>query len=136
MFIKKLFLLNTAVLLFAQVYLSGCPQYRDVNNTNAKADFTGFITNVQTKEIYEGNNIIFAESHANKMVHRCVIEVTAATIISRWDGNKYLPIRFEEILVKDKIQAWFFQKATEPYPEKGTAQKVVVSHLVFPTKTD
>lgn len=136
MFIKKIFLINTAILLFVQAYLSGCPQSRDANNTNTKADFAGFITNIRPKKSDEGNSTIFAESHANKLVHRCVIEVTSATIISRWDGRKYLTIRFEEIVLKDKIQAWFFHKATEPYPEKGTAQKVVVSHVAFPPKTD
>ena len=95
----------------------------------AKADFTGFIADIQSNERSE-SKLLFAESHADKLLHRCQIEVTSKTAIYRWDGSQEIPISFENIILKDKIKAWFYHSADKPYPSKGKAQKIIVATAI------
>ena len=94
-----------------------------------KADFTGFITDIQSNE-KPGSRFLFAESHADKLVHRCQIEVTSKTAIYRWDGVQENPISFDSIYPKDKIKAWFYHPSEKPYPAKGKAQKIIVATAI------
>jgi len=134
MSVTKEMVLSYSVLIFLSLLnLEACVSTPEP--MKAKADFTGFITDIQSNERSD-SKWLSAESHADKLIHRCQIEVTSKTAIYRWDGNQEIPISFDNIVIKDKIKAWFYYSAEKPYPSKGKAQKIIVATAIPLTNAD
>ena len=120
---KGMVTLGSVVILFAQILtLGSCPKNAD-QMLITDPDFAGFVSTVRK----ETRPSIFAESHADKLVHRCAIKVTDKTTFYRWDGEDYQPSSLEDVQPKDKIQVWFFTPAKVSFPEDGKARQVIVS---------
>ena len=91
-----------------------------------KADFTGFIAEMKVDPA-TGNGTIRAESHADKLVHRCRVDFNTNTSFYRWNGKESLPISYKEVQFQDKIRVWFVTPSADAYPEEGLAKKVIVA---------
>lgn len=89
------------------------------------ADFTGFITRIEISEPGSAG-VIYAESHADKLVHRYEIRVTGHTLIYRLDGSNYQSIDINRLLVQDQVQVWFSGHVRKSRPVRGKASQVVV----------
>jgi len=111
------------VLMVLANILGGCAETG--GRITTPADFTGFITRIETSGT-TGVGVIYAESHADKLVHRFVIKVTGNTLIYRLDGGNYQSIDISMLLVQDQVQVWFSGKARESKPGRGKARQVVV----------
>jgi len=92
---------------------------------NTPADFTGFITQIKISP-ENGVGTIYAESHADKLVHRYVIKVTRHTGIYQLENNQYISIDINKLLLKDQIQVWFSGYVRKSKPVRTKASQVVV----------
>jgi hypothetical protein len=90
------------------------------------ADFTGFITEIKPPRAQDGVGTVFAESHADKLVHRYVIAVTHDTLIFRQDGDTFQPESFDRLLLQDQIRVWFSGPVEKTFPVQGIAKQVVI----------
>ena len=101
----------------------------DKNRITTPADFTGYVTHIKLHKNGSGNYSILAESHANKLVHRCLIEVTDKTTFFILDGETYQPSNPKKLKLKDQIQVWFYHPTNNSIREYGKAKQVVISTL-------
>ena len=122
---KRIVVLGSVIVLMTQVFVFfGCSEAN--GRITTPADFTGFITQIKTAEEGKGVTTIFAESHADKIVHRYLIEVTNNTMFFQWDEKSYYPSGINDLLLHDHIQVWFSTPVKKPHPIRGRAKQVVV----------
>jgi hypothetical protein len=92
-----------------------------------EADFHGFITGIHLNR--EGDTIgqISVESHADKLVSKCVVTITDETLIFQKDGDELRPVDFEELENQQQwVKIWFTGPVLESYPVQATASQVVI----------
>jgi len=118
--------IQTLFVLFALFIMeSGCRKNdnSNVNRITTPADFEGFITRT---DMGSSNSVIYAESHADKLVSRYVIEVTGNTLYFRQDGEKFTPVSAGELTTTDQVKVWFAKPVKGDRPKRGTAEQVVI----------
>lgn len=126
MFSKRIIVLGICFVLVTQAMItSGCKA--DSNRITTPADFTGYVTHIKLHQNRSGIHTISAESHADKLVHRCLIKVTNNTMFFKLEGETYHPSGPDKLKLKDQIQVWFFKPAKNSIPDYGKAKQIVIS---------
>ena len=97
-----------------------------MKETEESPDFEGYVTGAIPDADDEQHGTILAESHANKMVNRCSIQVTAETVIRRMEEGRYQASSFSEIRMHDYLRVWFTSDFRETQSDQATAGKVEV----------
>lgn len=128
MFSQSVMIYGINMAVYLQLFLLGAC-HTQATIMAGKADFGGFITAFESGP-GSALNTIYAESHADKLVHRCEIEVNSETTLLRWDGQELKSIPFDQIRKLDKIKVWFVNASTEPFPKKGIARKIIVATAI------
>jgi len=115
---KHLKLLGLAGLLLGLtvVFVNCAPE---VQPLETEADFTGFITGVQSGQIS-------VESHADKIVTKYTITITGDTMIFRQDGDSFVSTGFSALANQQWIEIWFSGPVMESWPMQATAQQIVI----------
>ena len=92
-----------------------------------EADFYGFITEIHSSR--EGDTLgeISVESHADKIVSKCIVNITDETLIFQKDGDELRPVDFEALENQQQwVKIWFTGPVLESYPVQATAGQVVI----------
>ena len=117
--------LGLAIVLF--IFTFGCMGYsRSDKRITRPADFTGFITRIQLSLESKGTDTVYAVSFADKLVHKCIIEVTSRTLVFRKQEDSFKSISPGQLLLQDQIQVWFKGKYKEVNPFQGEAKQIIV----------
>ena len=91
-----------------------------------KADFTGFITDIQPGQNKDIVGRISVESHADKIVTKYVITIKDETLIFRQDGDTLHEITFKALENKQWVKIWFSGPVMESWPMQVTAGQVII----------
>lgn len=115
---KHLKLLGLAGLLLGLMVVSvSCAPAAQPLET--EADFTGFITRIQTGQIS-------VESHADKIVAKYTITITDDTMIFRQDGDSLVSTGFSALANQQWVEVWFSGPVMESWPMQATAKQIVI----------
>ncbi len=87
-------------------------------------DFTGFITEIQALSHGEALGLVSAESHADKIVVKYVLTITADAEILELNGDT---AAFEDLETQQRIEVWFSGPVKESFPMQVDAGKIVIS---------
>ncbi len=88
------------------------------------SDFTGFITEIQALSHGEALGLVSAESHADKIVVKYVLTITADAEILELNGET---AGFEALEATQQIQVWFSGPVKESWPMQVDAGKIIIS---------
>lgn len=87
--------------------------------------FTGFITSIErvpgTTEAK-----VTVESDAHKMVERHVVLVTPNTVIVQQQNQVEKTATQDSLAVKNWVKIWFTGGGKKPYPQEGTARRIMI----------
>ncbi len=88
------------------------------------SDFTGFITEIQALSHGEALGLVSAESHADKIVVKYVLTITADAEILELNGDT---AAFEDLETQQWIEVWFSGPVKESWPMQVDVGKVIIS---------
>jgi hypothetical protein len=95
------------------------------------ADFAGFIADVRLGDLGQ-DVVVTVDSHADKLLHRGTFVVPATCVIVR-EGSDQSQLSVADLQRYQRVQVWLTKRSKTPYPEEGTAKKIV---LVSKPKND
>jgi len=105
-------------------WMAGCSASRPP--LDSEPDCVGFIT--ETRPSGEGGNKgkIVVESHADKLVARCLVTIAKETKIAERVTGEYHTRSFHALEPKDWVQVWFTESVTGSSPATFQAEQIVV----------
>jgi hypothetical protein len=89
-------------------------------------DFNGFITDVNIIDNEDVIGWVAVESHADKLLEKYVITVTADTALFRQTGDDFQEISFGDLKAKQWLQIWFDGPVMESWPMQAKALQIVI----------